>query len=234
MTGASWIVVRDTHEALVSREMFEQVQSIRNQVAEDAKSSAAKKNPYTENIFRGRIFCGHCGRPLNRHRDNKQGSYSFNCIANQRMGKDACSQNTYIREDTLFHLVLTIIRQKAKAVIGRELYMKCQDSKIAAKKAEVDQEIDQLRRDTEKNRALLAGLYENFVTGVLTKAEYLELKENYSGRVQAAVEQVRELQIQQNTLDAWVKNCTSLADKLAAAEKDKTLSSRLPAGGAGH
>ncbi len=62
---------------------------------------------------------------------------------------------------------------------------------------------------------------------MLTKAEYLELKENYSGRVQAAVEQVRELQIQQNTLDAWVKNCTSLADKLAAAEKDKTLSSRL-------
>ena len=57
--------------------------------------------------------------------------------------------------------------------------MKRQDSKIAAKKAAVDREIDQLRGETEKNQALLKGLYENFVTGILTRAEYLELKEGY-------------------------------------------------------
>jgi len=64
-------------------------------------------------------------------------------------------------------------------------------------------------------------------TGILTRAEYLELKEDYSGKVRTAVERVRELQAQQSELEALVKDCASLADKLAAAEKDKALTARL-------
>ena len=90
----------------------------------------------------------------------------------------------------------------------------------------MDREIDQLRGETEKNQALLKGLYENFVTGILTRAEYLELKEDYSGKVRTAVERVRELQAQPSELEALVKDCASLPDKLAT-EKDKALTARL-------
>lgn len=132
-----------------------------------------------------------------------------------------------MKEADLFETILTVIRQKAGAVMGSGLYLKRQDSKIAAKKAAVDREISQLRGETEKNQALLKGLYENFVTGILTRAEYLELKEDYSGKVRTAVERVRELQARQRELEALVKDCASLADKLAAAEKDKALTARL-------
>lgn len=219
-----WIVVRDTHEALVSREMFELVQAVRQGAA--AKYTVAEKKPYTENILRGRVFCGCCGKNL--HRQKSHGRYFYRCITNDRLGKDACPGDIrYLKEAELFETILTIIRQKAGVVMGSGLYLKRQDSKIAAKKAAVEREICQLRGETEKNQTLLKGLYENFVTGILTRAEYLELKEDYSGRVRAAVEWVRELQTRQCELEALAKDCASLADKLAAAEKDKALTARL-------
>ncbi len=219
-----WIVVRDTHEALVSREMFELVQAVRQNAA--VKYTVTEKKPYTENILQGRVFCGCCGKNL--HRQKSHGRYFYRCITNDRLGKDACPGDIrYLKEADLFDTILIVIRQKAGAVMGSGLYLKRQDSKIAAKKAAVDREIDQLRGETEKNQALLKGLYENFVTGILTRAEYLELKEDYSGKVRTAVERVRELQAQQSELEALVKDCASLADKLATAEKDKALTARL-------
>ena len=219
-----WIVVRDTHEALVGREMFELVQAVRQNAA--VKYTVTEKKPYTENILQDRVFCGCCGKNL--HRQKSHGRYFYRCITNDRLGKDACPGDIrYLKEADLFDTILIVIRQKAGAVMGSGLYLKRQDSKIAAKKAAVDREIDQLRGETEKNQALLKGLYENFVTGILTRAEYLELKEDYSGKVRTAVERVRELQAQQSELEALVKDCASLADKLAAAEKDKALTARL-------
>ena len=222
---ADWIVVRNTHEALVSRELFEQVQAVRRGAA--AKYTATPKKPYTDNILRGRVFCGCCGKTLHRQRQ-QSGYYFYRCITNDRVGKGACKADIKVfREADLFDAILTIVRQEAKALMGSGLYLKYQDPKIAAKKAEVDQEISQLCREAEKHRALRTGLYENFVTGVLTKAEYHELKREYSEKIRAAVEQVQELQIQQRTLDAWAKEYTCLADSLAALDKDAALSARL-------
>lgn len=222
-----WIIVRGTHEPIISRELFERVQSIRRQTVENAKVSDAKKNPYTENIFRGRIFCGHCGRPLNRHRDNQQGSYSFNCIANQRIGKGACSRSAYIREDKLLSLVITFICRQAEIMMGEALRLKQCDGKIAAQKIQVDQEIAELGRQTQKNKAIRAGLYENFVKGILTRAEYLEMQEDYSRRINGAVERVQQFRTRQTELERQMERFTSMADKLAAAGKDTTLSALL-------
>ena len=222
-----WIVVRDTHEPIISRELFERVQSIRKQTVENAKASDEKKNPYTENIFRGRIFCGHCGRPLNRHRDNKQGTYSFNCLANQRIRKNACSQSTYIREDKLFSLVMTFVCQQAEIMMGEALRLKQVDGRIAARKVQVDQEIAELGQQTQKNKAIRAGLYENFVKGILTRAEYLEMQQDYSRRINGAVERVQQLQSEQSELERQMEHFSSMADKLAAAGKDTTLSALL-------
>lgn len=55
-----WIVVRNTHEPLVSREVFAKSQAVREQMA--SKYTRTMKVPYSENILRGRVFCAHCGK----------------------------------------------------------------------------------------------------------------------------------------------------------------------------
>ena len=219
-----WIVVRNTHEPLVSREVFAKAQAVREQMA--SKYTRTMKVPYSENILRGRVFCAHCGKNL--HRQRSHGRYFYRCISNDRMGEGSCTGGIiHLPEPDLFDVILTIIRQRAEVVMGEALRLKRCDSKIAAQKAQVDQEIAELGRQTQKNKTIRAGLYENFVKGILTRAEYLEMQEDYSQKISGAVERVQQLQTRQSELERQMECCTSMADKLAAVDKDTALSALL-------
>ena len=219
-----WIVVRNTHEPLVSREVFAKAQAVREQMA--SKYTRTMKVPYSENILRGRVFCAHCGKNL--HRQRSHGRYFYRCISNDRMGEGSCTGGIiHLPEPDLFDAILTIIRQKAEVVMGEALRLKRCDNKIATQKAQVDQEIAELGRQTQKNKTIRAGLYENFVKGILTRAEYLEMQEDYSQKISGAVERVQQLQTRQSELERQMERCTSMADKLAAVDKDTALSALL-------
>lgn len=224
---SEWIIVRNTHEPLVSREMFAKVQAIREQAAERAKPKINKKIPYTENIFRGRIFCGCCGRPMDRHRNNMQGTYSFSCIANQRIRKGACDRSAYIGESSLFDLVMTLIRQEVETVLGNRLSLQEYDSKTANQKKTISMEISKIQQETEKNRLCLTSLLENLNTGILTTAEYTELKADYTQRISEATGRVQQLLERQRVLEAQVKRYTNLTDMMAAVGRDAALSARM-------
>ena len=219
-----WIVVRNTHEPLVSREVFAKAQAVREQMA--SKYTRTMKVPYSENILRGRVFCAHCGKNLHRQRSHER--YFYRCISNERMGEGSCTGGVHrLPEPELFNMILTVIRQKAEVVMGEALRLKRCDGKIAAQKVQVEQKISELGRQMQKDKALRAGLYESFVKGILTRAEYLEMQKDYSQKISGAVERVQQLQTQQSELERQVQRYTSMADKLAAAGKDESLSALL-------
>ena len=220
-----WIVVRNTHEPLISRKLFAEAQAVREQAAKKSKAQA-EKIPYTENILRGRVFCGCCGKNLHRSR-HQCGYYLYQCISNYRIGKGACDAKVYVREADLFSTIITIIRREAENIIGRALRLKQYDNKIARQKEEVDREISELRKQTGKNRDFLAGLYEGFVRGILTRTEYLEMKEDYSRKISNAAERVQQLLARQSELKRQMERCTSLADKLAEVGENTSLSALL-------
>lgn len=219
-----WIVVRRTHEPLISREQFETVQALRKQAAE--KAAEGKKVPFTENILRGRIFCGGCDRKLSRKRMNNN-VYYYYCTSNNQIAKGFCNHDFCIRESHLFDLILALIRQQAEIVIGKNLRLKQRRPKLAARKADADREITKLRQDVENNRGFLTSLYENLVTGILTSAEYRSMKTEYEGKITASVERIQELQNQQKELEEQAAGYSSLADMLAGIGKDTALSSPL-------
>ena len=220
-----WIVVRGTHEPLVSRELFEAAQAVRKQAAE--RVTRAEKVPYTENILRGRIFCGHCGKNLHRQRRHWNGDYFFHCISNDRIAKGACDGDISIEETDLFQTILTIIRQEAENVIGKNLRLKQQDTKLATQKADVDKELVKLRQNIASNRGYLTSLYENLVTGILTSDEYRSMKAGYEKKITASVERMQQLQKQQAELEKQVNGYSRLADKLAEVDRDTALTARL-------
>ena len=91
----------------------------------------------------------------------------------------------------------------------------------------VKNRIVELGRQTQKNKTLLAGLYESFVKGILTRTEYLKMQEDYSRKINGAVERVQQLQTRQSELERQMEHYTSMADRLAAVDKDTALSSLL-------
>ena len=118
---ADWIVIRDTHEPLVSRELFQKAQNVRTQAAQ--KYTKTEKLSFSPNIFKGRIFCGHCGKSL--HRQKSHDRYFFRCISNDRVGPGACLGDIRVLpEKTLISAVLSIIRQQATVIIGNGCRLK--------------------------------------------------------------------------------------------------------------
>ena len=173
-----WIVVQDTHEPLISRELFEQAQAARSKTA--AKYVQNEKASFTPNIFRGRIFCGHCGKAL--HRQKSRDQYFFRCISNDRIGPGTCPGDIRVLpEDDLIATVLTIVRKEAAVIMGAGYRLK-QNGETFALKADLKKQISLLCQEIECDRKYLISLYENYVSGILYKAEY-----GVSGHIDAAI-----------------------------------------------
>lgn len=107
-----WIRVEHTHEALISREIWDIVSAV------DEKK--VRKSPSVDgrtSLFTGLLYCGDCGFKMRAHTERrryKDGSsrliHSFICGNYARSGKTACSIHL-IYEDVLKTLVLKDIRE---------------------------------------------------------------------------------------------------------------------------
>ena len=61
-----WIVVENTHEAIVDKELFNKVRAVMDKKVEESifTSDRGKNLPIKEDIFAGILFCGNCGRRI--------------------------------------------------------------------------------------------------------------------------------------------------------------------------
>ena len=220
---ADWIVIRDTHEPLVSRELFQKAQNVRAQAAQ--KYAKTEKLSFSPNIFKGRIFCGHCGKSLHRQRSHDR--YFFRCISNDRIRKGSCPGDIRVLpEDELISVILDIIQKQASIIINNGCWSK-RNGKVAEQSAAIGKEIARLQQETERDRKYLISLYEHFVSGVLSKTEYTELKTGYEQKIKAATSRSQQLLEQQKELKVQMTNYIELSDWLSSANGNMTLTSDL-------
>lgn len=100
--GKDGIVVENTHEALVSREVFLQIQE-RFQAVEISAASTSK--PIVDNPLRGKVICASCGGKMQQRKGRGNVDwYSFTCITNNRKGW-GFSTGMYIREPEILNAV---------------------------------------------------------------------------------------------------------------------------------
>lgn len=218
-----WVVVRGTHEPIISREVFEKVQLVRAERLENHKNTNVKH--YSQNLLRGRIFCGSCGNHLQRHRYDS--GYLYYCITNSTRGKGTCTGKTSLAEQRLFRVIISIICKKSELIMGNDFRLKRQNSKFVEKKREREKEISVFRREADQNRRFLQGLHESLVSGLLTHDEYLKMKAGYEQKFQDAFTHVQCLQEQQAKLERQAKEYTSLAEQLAKVDGDTELTAQL-------
>lgn len=220
---ADWIVIRDTHKPLVSRELFQKAQNVRAQAAQ--KYAKTEKLSFSPNIFKDRIFCGHCGKSLHRQRSHDR--YFFRCISNDRIRKGSCPGDIRVLpEDELISVILDIIQKQASIIINNGCWSK-RNGKVAEQSAAIGKEIARLQQETERDRKYLISLYEHFVSGVLSKTEYTELKTGYEQKIKAATSRSQQLLEQNRSLERDLNDYIELSDRLASLKGDITLTGDL-------
>lgn len=185
-----WIVVKNTHEAIISNETFEKAQQCRIEI--DKKSKFKNKIPYTENVLKGKIFCQCCGKNLNRGRKitkTKGEIYYFFCITNWRIKKGNC-EGVRINERKLFQKILSLFDEKRNLFLEKEQYLQQQIQSMQKNMVLWKQQQTALEMQMNEKRLYLQALYENLINKVITQTEYKELRKNYQNEIENLLSEI--------------------------------------------
>lgn len=221
------IIAKGTHEPIISHELFEAVQEYRKEVWTESKSKP--KNPYTPNIFKGKVFCADCGRSLHRQRAvRKKGPdiYWFHCLTNSRIAKDTC-KGVMIQETELISTVTAILEKELSVALGMSLPLFQLEAKQKQEKDTLWAKMSVKRQEIEKKQRLIRGLYENFVQGILTSEEYFDMKADYEALISELSGEIEQLEIGTETLDDQLAKYKEMEQDAKTLAQDHAITSEL-------
>lgn len=222
-----WTIVRDTHEAIISHELFNIVQQLLDATAQKSKEREVKA--YTPNILKGKVFCAHCGGSLHRQRNIRKKSddvYMFYCLTRSRISKDDCPGAT-IREDVLLDTLINVLQEALGTALGSYSLSLVELPQQAAERSEMREKITSRKQEIQRLYGLVRSLYENLITGVLTKDEYFSYKEKYESQIGTLAQEVTQLEQGLKAMDKQLEQHKSLMRDAEDLRKDRELTAAL-------
>lgn len=181
--GKEKYLVQNTHEAIISRDLFGKVQAIINKNNFPCKE---KLSVTEENILKGKIICGDCGGKMQRRkRSSKNGDYYyFSCITNNRISSGNCS-GMYIKEVAIVTAVNVEIQKLLMNNQKEYLGLKEQQTSIS-------KYLDDVYNDNSKYNNM-QNLYEKYVSGEITKEQYITVKDKIDNQKQLVATYEKDL-----------------------------------------
>jgi len=158
-----WIIVEGTHEAIISRELWDSVQK--------QNGSCAREN----SMFAGFLFCGDCGSRMVKTDWNRKTMY---CCGNyRRYGTATCTKH-FVSEAQIEEVVRTDMNHVIRQV--KELKALAESNRPISFAAQQRQkEWKQLKQAIERVRELKKAVYEDYRDKLLDKDEYLRYRADY-------------------------------------------------------
>lgn len=221
------IIATNTHEAIISHEVFEAVKAYRRQVCEESK--AHEVDPYTPNIFKGKVFCAHCGGSLHRQRNKRKKGpdvYLFHCLTKSRVDKNGCL-GVSVTEKDLLAAVVAILQQELTVALGNYSFVLEAEVKRKKERDNLKAGISAKKQEIDRNRRFVRGLYENFVQKVLTNEEYFTMKKDYEAVIATLSDEISTLENGLAVMDAQLAKYKELEQDAKVLEKDHTLTATL-------
>ncbi len=175
-----WIKVGETHEAIVSDEVFEKAQAL---FERDTRTAPEKRSVY---LFSGFLRCADCGRAMNRKKiSHSYGEYNYYiCSTFKKQAKGACTKHT-IRSEKIEKAVLEALRLEISLAVEMDKLIsdikKSGTGKRPVKRSE--DELKRLRQERGKTEQMKLSLYPDWKNGDLTRDEYLKLKKQFEQKL---------------------------------------------------
>lgn len=210
-----WIIVKNTHKAIIDPSVFEQVQQMNFVKREKIKSGKKcfTEVPYTENILKGLVYCGCCGRRLVRHRDiweNKykdpkiQVKYRYLC-PHRASDRKRCAFQA-ISEEELLQAVFEKVQVQIQFAKDIEKIISLQN-KNSADREPVEWQLEQTKEKLEKIGRYKENLYDDYADNLMDEQDYIYAKARYEEKETDLQKHILELNesLQQHK-DEFVKN----------------------------
>ncbi|MCL2082943.1 MAG: recombinase family protein, partial [Oscillospiraceae bacterium] len=216
-----WICVPNTHKAIVSRDIFERVGRMADEIR--TRASEIKKTQYTPNLFLGKVLCTHCNRPMRRKRQNKDGTYWYRCDSQDKHGKNACTVVS-VKEAEITSAVMEYLRRQTAQVLGKYVTL---EKTVTVPDDAADSELREINRALNNAGRFLKSLYENMVSDIITPDEYTQMKGDYEAKIEALSDRADEIRRQHRKAKTDRDNHYKYADAVSAAVCDFALTPEI-------
>ena len=191
------LIFKNTHPAIISEELFETVQKIRE----------GKRRPTATgkmSLLSGKVFCADCESKLHYCTTNGfEAKQDFFTCANYRSNMGSCSAH-YIRNVTLCNMVfkhikkmLVYVQQFEETFVRDQMERLDNAMAMSISKAKVD--VVTLRRRDEDLNTLFKRLYEDMVSGRITAERFDMLASEYE-------QEQKELKVKIAELEDLIEN----------------------------
>ena len=191
---SDWIVVEDTHEAIIDRETFEKAQALFDKYT---RSSPQKKE---KDLFAGFLRCADChaamGKKTNSH---SYGTYHYyRCSTARKTKRSACSNHT-IRLDKLEAAVLKTIQSMIEVAVMMDRLIKHINNSPVKKQesSHIHSAIETHEKELAKFKQMVLDLYPDLKGGLISREEYLHLKEQLNKKNSGLERSLESLQASQ-------------------------------------
>lgn len=172
----NWIRVEDTHEAIISQEVWDAVQAI-----DLRRSDPAERKKPERSLFAGLLFCdnGHsmvCNTGTKRRNEDVKKHRSYSCGLYRRTGGAECSWHT-ISEEALLRIVREDVQRQLEriSVDEQRVVNEIQSRLTEVSLEETKKGLRKLFARLEELEALGAKLYEDRLNGVINLDTFMRL-----------------------------------------------------------
>lgn len=171
-----WVIVENTHEPIISKEMYYNVQEILK------KRGKGIINNGQRHLFSGRLICSECKHSM-RRRKAGNGSIYFRCN-NSIPPHNSCSSLHQIRYNDLEQLIISKIKEKIEFFcnfdkVEKNISAKYEEDEIECLRINENKIKDKITKKEES----LTKLYEDKLDGIITLEEFMLLKANINKQV---------------------------------------------------
>lgn len=228
MDEADWHVTEDTHEPIISRELFCMVQDVMRDSREKLRRKKNESEAFrreNDSPLRGLVRCGICGHACSLERGESglgvfrcTYHYSYKCENRRRIPVSMPDQKLrMVVMDGISGMVSVLAEQEKLMREGRR------DSPFAQK----NRELRSLQAQRDKARERGDGLYEDYADGSIDAEEYLLLKENYRAEEEKLNGQIAEKEKEIRMMERKLANVRDFLDTAGRREEPLAFDGEL-------
>jgi DNA invertase Pin-like site-specific DNA recombinase len=185
-----WIIVENTHEAIITKEEFNVIQNSPNRKRKPLKK---RKKLLLENL----VFCKECGGTLGASFNKRQNSWNLNCNKYARSPRLRLCEPHYLSYNKFEEIVLEgvkkVCRYYLKTIDVTKLINKLSNNdtekiKLNRQKLSLRDKIDEL---TKK----LDALYDDKFKGIISTDTYIRMSKYSEEEVKRLKQKLKELEV---------------------------------------
>lgn len=199
---SEWTIVEHTHEAIISQEDFDAVQVLCEEKNQEYHARLGKYDHLgkSENILKGLVCCGDCGRPMVRYKQvvkGKKVSYHYMCPNYAAMLERSGCTYKFLREDILLDTLSQLISREIEQAVDTAALARHLSSGTAGQVAARAAELRRLNLELERAEARKKSVMQDFLAGELSCDEYERLKACCAEEAERLKNRIMELRAEQ-------------------------------------